>query len=71
MSWTTLNLQVQACGSNNHYILIMESRFKRKIMLEIDIHVLTWNAQLNIHANKKINLIPASMHEWILQGELL
>ena len=41
----------------------MESRFKRKIMLEIDIHMLTWNAQLNIHANKKINLIPASMHE--------
>ena len=53
MSWTTLNLQVQACASNNHYILIMESRFKRKIMLEIDIHMLTWNAQLNIHANKK------------------
>ena len=32
-------------------------------MLEIDIHMLTWNAQLNKHANKKINLIPASMHE--------
>ena len=60
---TTLNLYVQTCESNNHYILIMESRFKRKIMLEIDIHVLTWNAQLNIHANKKINLILASMHE--------
>ena len=52
---TTLNLYVQACESNNHYILIMESRFKRKIMLEIDIYMLIWNAQLNIHASKEIN----------------
>ena len=32
-------------------------------MLEIDVHMLTWNVQLNIHANKEITLIPASMHE--------
>ena len=31
---------------------------ERKIMLEIDVQMLTWNAQLNIHANKEINLIP-------------
>jgi len=42
---TTLNLFVQACESNNHYILIMESRFKRKITLEIDMYMLIWNAQ--------------------------
>ena len=27
---TTLNLHVQACESNHHYILIMESGFERK-----------------------------------------
>ena len=43
MLWTTLNLHVQAYESTNHYILIMESKSKRKkIMLETDIYMLTW-----------------------------
>jgi len=70
MSLTTLNLHVQACESNNHHVLIMESRFK-KITLDFDIHMLTWNAQLNIHGNKQLNIhaikeinsILASMHK--------
>ena len=42
---TTLNLYVQTCESNNHYILIMESRFKRKIFSKkkkIDLKEKSW-----------------------------
>ena len=32
-------------------------------MLEIDIYMLSWNAQLNIHATKEIKFMHASLHE--------
>ena len=51
---------------------MMEQRFKREILLEIIVHILTWKVQLDTHANKRkehsnmhinkgVKLIPASI----------
>ena len=55
---------------------------KKKIILEITIHILTWKVQLdthankrkehsNIHINKGVKLIPASITRTNSTGELL
>lgn len=65
MFWTTLYLHVQSYESTNHCILIMESKSnkRKKIVLEIDIYLLTWNSQSNIHTAKEIKSIHASIRE--------
>ena len=48
MSWKTLNLHVQACESNNHCILIMESGFERK-----KDHARDWCSNVNMECTIK------------------
>lgn len=40
-----------------------KSNKRKKIVLEIDIYLLTWNSQSNIHTAKEIKSIHASIRE--------